>query len=257
MQEGCSVIVDEDDIEDAYFQWYATNSCASDLIAATPDNGASYIEPSSNMIYFYSPVIGSDGNNEYINSFHLHTLTEIDGEYLLLAIDGVDAVHKSSELSSSNAAADCVTFTGSNVIWYNSDGSVAEMYNAVSGYRGYQKPKYTNLRNRGPRPPGAYSINLKLDPNRFAKLRNNGYTIAGYGIQKIPIGFMSSNPWGNRRARLEPLPGTDLLGRGNDFYLHDSHKGYTHGCIEIEPAFFTRLLDYRETNGLIEVYVMY
>jgi len=242
---------------DAYFQWYALNNWANSLLAETPDNGASFIEPSSNVMYLYNPVIGSDGVNKYINSFHLYTLKEIGGEYYPIALNTVEAFHRNSNLTPTQGDGDYATFTGNNVIWYNSDGSVAEVFSAVSGYLGYQKPKYTYLRNRGPIPQGAYSINLNLDPNRYAKLRNNGFTISGIGIEKIPKGFLASNPWGNMRARLEPLTGTDLLGRDNDFYIHDSHKGYTHGCIEVEPAFFKRLLDYRRANEIIEVYVMY
>lgn len=32
------------------------------------------------------------------------------------------------------------------------------------------------------------------------------------------------------------------------FYLHDSTKGYSHGCIEVEGAFFTQLRAYIKIN---------
>ena len=37
----------------------------------------------------------------------------------------------------------------------------------------------------------------------------------------------------------------DARGR-SDFYIHNSHKGYTHGCIEVSDSFFTKLKEIRE-----------
>ena len=33
------------------------------------------------------------------------------------------------------------------------------------------------------------------------------------------------------------------------FYLHDSTKGYTHGCIEVEPRLFIRLREYAKDEA--------
>lgn len=42
------------------------------------------------------------------------------------------------------------------------------------------------------------------------------------------------------------------------FYLHDSEKGFTHGCTEVESELFDALIDYRnEGNDLFEVVVDY
>jgi hypothetical protein len=50
--------------------------------------------------------------------------------------------------------------------------------------------------------------------------------------------------WGRNRSRLEPA---DIKTRHacmpirSGFYLHDSTKGFSHGCIEVEGRFFTVL----------------
>jgi hypothetical protein len=50
--------------------------------------------------------------------------------------------------------------------------------------------------------------------------------------------------WGFNRARMEPA---DIVNRARckpmrgGFYLHDSTKGYTHGCIEVEGRLFSIL----------------
>jgi hypothetical protein len=44
----------------------------------------------------------------------------------------------------------------------------------------------------------------------------------------------------------------------NSFYFHDSEKGYSHGCIEVEKAFFDQLNSYRDAgNENIEVQIDY
>ena len=41
------------------------------------------------------------------------------------------------------------------------------------------------------------------------------------------------------------------------FYLHDSKKGYTHGCIEVESLLFDFLINYREDKSSIKLKVQY
>jgi len=39
--------------------------------------------------------------------------------------------------------------------------------------------------------------------------------------------------------------------------LHDSHKGYSHGCIEVEPGLIDRLLRIRDKFTKIAVMIKY
>jgi RHS repeat-associated protein len=116
----------------------------------------------------------------------------------------------------------------------------------------------------GPVPSGLYSINLRLDPSRFAQAnRANGEIYSGHGIQRIPDetartdGGTTIYPgWGTWRMRLDPKR-ADTFGRSN-FYLHNSHKGYTHGCIESCNDFLRDILAYRgKGNPTIDVLVRY
>ena len=93
----------------------------------------------------------------------------------------------------------------------------------------------------------------------------NGELLRGDGIERIPESWPTINPniyytyqdWGKHRARLIPID-VKTNRDENSFYMHDSEKGYTHGCIEIGPRFFEVLLDYikNNTNGKnIEVFI--
>ena len=80
-----------------------------------------------------------------------------------------------------------------------------------------------------------------------------------WGIQQIPRGSTGNScevywaNWGYNRARMEPAnTATKLkcnpISRGG-FYLHDSTKGFSHGCIEVESRLFDLL---RRHNKLTE-----
>lgn len=75
------------------------------------------------------------------------------------------------------------------------------------------------------------------------------------GIQKIPRGKNDASEcepywaqWGQNRARMEPADSSTQnkclpVMRGG-FYLHDSTKGFSHGCIEVEINLFVQLRIY-------------
>ena len=67
--------------------------------------------------------------------------------------------------------------------------------------------------------------------------------------------------WGKHRAALTPdnVTGAKDSERNNDsYYFHDSVKGYTHGCTEVDTELFDYLVDYRNAgNTQIGVLVKY
>lgn len=193
------------------------------------------------------------------------------------------------------APEDWILLTGNTALWYGGNygdkSNLKHTFRATSGmdnvkytqgkktgFESLQVAKYQYVKNLGPTVEGKYKINLTPDPNRIANadtktgdlLRNpNG------GIEKIPD-FVDNpnNPgygwsyrdWGNNRARLEPINVSqpkDLNGNTQNrdlssFYIHDSTKGYSHGCHEVETDLFTKLNEYRnEGNSTIEVKVQY
>jgi len=159
--------------------------------------------------------------------------------------------------------ADYVVYDGDELIWYGGDGNVVKKYPATSGLGGSQNSKFQSTPDAGPIPEGSYNVDLSLNSDRTVSIDSGtGIIWAGKGIERIPKTFTTSSgsiegysAWGNIRARLMPLSG-NTFGRSN-FYLHNSHKGYSHGCIETTTQFFNKLLSYQLNNSSINVIVNY
>jgi hypothetical protein len=136
-------------------------------------------------------------------------------------------------------------FDGQVLTW-NGSGR----FKATSGLPGYQYPRNNCVKDRGPVPEGAYKV-LATDLGA-AKDDGTGQCnlSPGWGIQTIPRGAAAGScevnwaNWGRNRARMEPAnvkTRTACSPIRGGFYLHDSTKGYSHGCIEIDPRFFSAL----------------
>lgn len=161
-------------------------------------------------------------------------------------------------------------YNGQHVYWFYGDyGKMDRMvvsYNATSGYINYQKAKLSNVKEVGPVPEGKYWVLLAPDPNRVANASKvTGDLLANQkgGIEQVPKKYVTSDgqewtysAWGTIRARLTPDSSTKTFGRTN-FYLHDSTKGYSHGCIEVEHSLFDRLLRVRNKFTKIALMVKY
>jgi RHS repeat-associated protein len=113
----------------------------------------------------------------------------------------------------------------------------------------------------GPIPSGQYRINLAPNPNRVAGYDpSRGTLTPSTGIQRIPSGepdIMGRDMnylWGTWRMRLEKV---DVNSSRDYFYLHNSHKGGTSGCIESCDELLDKILIYRTNNSSIDVLVDY
>ena len=132
----------------------------------------------------------------------------------------------------------------------------------------YRAPSEQCTRNAGPIPEGKYYLKLRIARPKYARddgTRRCNLRPAG-AIQRIPRkGDPTRGPkrseagkcepfwanWGWHRIRLEPAntkTANACRPRRGGFYLHDSSKGYTHGCIEVEGAFFTKLIKFAKTS---------
>ncbi len=137
-------------------------------------------------------------------------------------------------------------YDGDDVDWYG-----VGKFNATSGLPGHQIASEQTISDQGPIPEGVYSFSLKIAG--MARVVNvaRGQLDTAQGIQSLdampgPDGKLYEAPnWGKNRVRLNALyiSRSGARHRGG-FYLHDSTKGYTHGCIEVDPRFFTRLRQY-------------
>lgn len=161
-----------------------------------------------------------------------------------------------------------LVYDGQQLHWQNPrDGGVAASFKATSGMN---HPSVGNFQNTsqictpeyGPVPTGVYVLKLWIDPGP-AKIDPATCGLEpSWKIQTIPRGKDAKFPkmdcepyvanWGHHRIRFEPADGPTRaickpVHRGG-FYLHDSTKGFSHGCIEVETAFFTRLKRYASSG---------
>ena len=121
----------------------------------------------------------------------------------------------------------------------------------------YQVPKNQCIPERGPVPEGNYYI--PLIEGSYAEDDGNGICQLkpSWRIEQIPRGESAGEcepywaNWGHNRVRFEPNDKATKEkckpGRSG-FYLHDSTKGYSHGCIEVEQRFFDALRVYIKTG---------
>jgi hypothetical protein len=131
-------------------------------------------------------------------------------------------------------------------------------FKATSGLPGSQLPKNSCVPDSGPIPEGVYKVFISNQGT--AQDDGTGYCALrpSWGIQEIPRGAAAGScepywaNWGRNRARMEPADAftknrCSPVMRGG-FYLHDSTKGYSHGCIEAEMRLFPLLRIYHRTT---------
>lgn len=124
-------------------------------------------------------------------------------------------------------------------------------FNASSGLPHLQKSSEMCNSEGGPLPEGHYKIYL----TEMGSALDDGKGICNlqpaWGIQTIPRGAAAGHcepywaNWGVNRARMEPADNKTKnqcspIMRGG-FYLHDSVKGFSHGCIEVDTIIFSKL----------------
>lgn len=133
-------------------------------------------------------------------------------------------------------------YNGTQLTW-----SGHGVFKATSGMTGYQLPELQCTPERGPVPEGHYYVPLIVG----GKAEDDGSGICqlkpSWQLQKIPRGADAGicEPywanWGKNRIRIvpgDPVTKNKCKPHRGGFYLHDSTKGYSHGCIEVEQRFF-------------------
>ncbi len=120
-------------------------------------------------------------------------------------------------------------------------------FKATSGMPGHQTPADQCLPEAGPVPEGLYRVPLI----KGTSARDDGTGVCrlepSWRVESIPRGEVAGDcepywaNWGYNRVRIEPADAatrTTCSPARSGFYLHDSTKGYSHGCIEVETTFF-------------------
>jgi hypothetical protein len=133
-------------------------------------------------------------------------------------------------------------YNGKTVTWKGKG-----TFKATSGLPGFQNTSNLCLKNKGPVPEGNYYVPLIIGGNAKDDGQGVCRIVPSWQIETIPRGAAAGacEPywanWGKNRVRFEPADATTKNAcspRRGGFYLHDSTKGFSHGCIEIETRFF-------------------
>jgi len=141
-------------------------------------------------------------------------------------------------------------YDGTHVYWYGV-GNFKQTFKATSGLPGHQSAAEQTTSDTGPIPEGRYTISIKLAGTAHVVNVAKGKLDTNQGIENLeqmpgPDGnFYEAPNWGKNRVRLTPqiIVNAKARHRGG-FYLHDSQKGFSHGCIEVQPTFFVKLRQY-------------
>lgn len=131
-------------------------------------------------------------------------------------------------------------------------------FRATSGMRGFQHPGQACTPDSGPVPPGLYRVLLADRGVALDDGRGVCNLAPAWGMQQVPRGAAAGEcepywaNWGDNRARMEPADAATrnrcAPARGG-FYLHDSTKGFSHGCIEVEGRIFALLRAHARQSG--------
>ncbi len=148
-----------------------------------------------------------------------------------------------------------------------SKSKIYKKLKATSGTAGFQNSKYVDLKSTkpeepgGPVPMGKYKVSLSKNPRDITKANNqNVIEQLNSGVEQLHK-YRNKNQvawwpnWGRFRARLEPIQIINPSKRSN-FYIHDSYKGESHGCIETETYvyyLFIHLHDFLQSNIYLRV----
>lgn len=132
------------------------------------------------------------------------------------------------------------------------------LFKATSGMPSHQMPGKQCIPDAGPVPEGEYKV--FISDHGMAKDDGRGICALkpSWGVQEIPRGSQAGHcepywaNWGKNRARMEPANDATKkkcspVSRGG-FYIHDSIKGYSHGCIEVETKLFEHLRSYHSVT---------
>lgn len=160
------------------------------------------------------------------------------------------------------ANADDLIYYGRKLVWRRSLPPSAEkqgqvVFDATSGLMPIANAQ--TLKDTGPIPEGVYRFKAQFDPLQSTISQANAMgdmsvSNTREGLQVLPVGGNGSTQpqWGTYRVKLTPVGATKASKR-DGFYLHNSYKGYTHGCIEVgdtedKRTFFDLLVEYAKSE---------
>ncbi len=178
-----------------------------------------------------------------------------------------------------------LTYDGQRLTWHHGDGTQT-VYKATSGLvdfddkgnvQDHRKSAEQCKKSEGPIPNGKYYLLLKIEARNKGYARNPDPDWCSLRpsplIQRIPRGGNATAAvrgaaanaceatfanWGWNRVGLKAADSKTrnaCTPRRGSFYLHDSTKGFTHGCVEVEGRFFIKLRRFALSGKLTKMYL--
>ena len=120
----------------------------------------------------------------------------------------------------------------------------------MSGDKYYQSAKYTEIPNHGPIPEGNWILKQGSGQsyNPYNKKWSDTYTMGDWINHPVS--------WGNSRIPIQPLEGTNTLGR-NSMFIYGGDELSSAGCIDLAGGnddFYKNFINY---NGDMNLLVKY
>ena len=139
-------------------------------------------------------------------------------------------------------------FDGKKFTLYENDKPIMS-WDAVSGAKGYQSPKYQSVKDKGTIPEGTYVARQE----KLQYIDVKGF-VAGLVPGKHGEWPGSTISWGESRVWLEPSKETNTYGR-DDFSIHGGWVPGSAGCIDLTSNMdnFVALFDYIGNDLIIQV----
>lgn len=147
-----------------------------------------------------------------------------------------------------------LSFNGTTLELYGEEGGIAGKWEGVSGRPGFQDPAYQWLPDKGPLPEGYYlarQSRLEQFPTGLRGAAQEALGLVGRG--QWPGGRIA---WGDYRVWLEPIRGTDPLGRSG-FSIHGGLFPGTRGCIDLCGGMSSFVDAFRATGRDLVLRVQY
>jgi RHS repeat-associated protein len=147
-----------------------------------------------------------------------------------------------------------LSFNGTTLELYGEEGGIAGKWEGVSGRPGFQDPAYQWLPDNGPLPEGYYlarQSRLEQFPTGVRGAVQEALGLVGRG--QWPGGRIA---WGDYRVWLEPIRGTDPLGRSG-FSIHGGLFPGTRGCIDLCGGMSSFVDAFRATGRDLVLRVQY
>jgi RHS repeat-associated protein len=121
-----------------------------------------------------------------------------------------------------------LVFDGDSLTYTDAEKGVSTSFPAVSGRPGYQDPGSQSVKDAGPIPEGRYLVRQ----SQLQRITPTQAAVGQLGAGKVGSWPGGVRSWGFQRVWLQPMGGTNTLGRSG-FSIHGGFVPGSAGCIDL------------------------